>query len=72
MPADTLADTVRRYNASIDQGLERDPDFGRLLAKCWKVEKPPSFALQFFPLARKNFGGVKTDLRCQVLAAGVV
>ncbi len=44
LPADTLADTVRRYNVSIDQGLERDPDFGRPLAKRRKVEKPPFFA----------------------------
>jgi predicted oxidoreductase len=25
------------------------------------------YAIQLFPLARKNFGGVKTDLRCRVL-----
>jgi len=32
-----------------------------------KFDTPPYYAVQLFPLARKNFGGVKTDLRCRVL-----
>ena len=28
---------------------------------------PPFYALHYMPLARKNLGGVKTNLRCQVL-----
>ena len=32
-----------------------------------KFDSPPYYAIQIFPLARKNFGGVKTDLHCRVL-----
>jgi predicted oxidoreductase len=31
------------------------------------VRHPPYYAVQIFPLARKNFGGAKTDLQCRVL-----
>ena len=27
----------------------------------------PYYAIQFFPTARKNFGGIKTDKKCRVL-----
>ena len=32
-----------------------------------KIEEPPFYAFNYMPLARKNFGGVKTNLRCQAL-----
>jgi succinate dehydrogenase/fumarate reductase flavoprotein subunit len=31
------------------------------------IEVAPLYAIQFLPLARKNFGGVRTDLGCRVL-----
>ena len=31
------------------------------------VRRAPYYAVQIFPLARKNFGGAKTDLKCRVL-----
>ena len=67
MPGAALEETITRYNAYIDEGLQRDPDFGRPLQGRKKVEQAPFYALQFFPLSRKSFGGVKTDLRCQVM-----
>jgi succinate dehydrogenase/fumarate reductase flavoprotein subunit len=67
IPVDTLKETIDRYNLHIDSGVEEDPDFGRPLAGRQKIEQPPFYALNYAPLARKNFGGVKTDLRCQVL-----
>ena len=67
IPVDTLKETIDRYNSHIDSGEEEDPDFGRPLAGRQKIEQPPFYALNYAPLARKNFGGVKTDLRCQVL-----
>ena len=67
VPVDTLKESIERYNSHIDSGLEKDPDFGRPLAGRQKIEQPPFYALNYGPLARKNFGGVKTDLRCQVL-----
>jgi predicted oxidoreductase len=60
-------ETVERYNAAFDQGLEREPEFGKPLAASKRFDTPPYYAIQIFPLARKNFGGVKTDLRCRVL-----
>ena len=60
-------DTVERYNQACEQGLEKEPDFGKPLKLSKKFDTPPYYAIQIFPLARKNFGGVKTDIRCRVL-----
>ncbi len=65
--AGTFLETVRRYNAAFDEGRERDPEFGKPLDASKRFDTPPYFAIQIFPLARKNFGGVKTDLHCRVL-----
>ncbi len=65
--ARTFADTVARYNQACEQGLEEDPDFGKPLKLSKVFDTPPYYAIQFFPLARKNFGGIKTDIQCRVL-----
>ena len=67
VPVETFLDTINCYNGYIEDGLEQEPDFGRPLAGRQKIEQPPFYALNYGPLARKNFGGVKTNLRCQVL-----
>jgi flavocytochrome c len=59
--------TIERYNKAFDDGLEREPEFGKSLKVSKQFDTPPYYAIQLFPLARKNFGGVKTDLRCHVL-----
>jgi succinate dehydrogenase/fumarate reductase flavoprotein subunit len=59
--------TINRYNSAFDAGLERDPEFDKPLKQSKKFDTPPYYAIQIFPLARKNFGGVKTDLNCRVL-----
>jgi flavocytochrome c len=59
--------TVERYNQAFEMGLGKEPDFGRSLNESKKLDTPPFYGIQFFPLARKTFGGVKTDLRCRVL-----
>jgi predicted oxidoreductase len=68
LPA-TLAQTVRRWNEMIDQG--EDMQFHRFgpssPERPLKIEKPPFYAVQFFPLARKSLGGVAVDLSCRVL-----
>ena len=64
---DAFTDTVKRYNDAFDQGLEAEPEFGKPLAMSKKLDTPPYYAMQIFPLARKNFGGIKTDIRCRVL-----
>ena len=65
--AATFLDEVRRYNAAIDAGLATEPAFGKSLAQSGRFDNSPYYAIQLLPLARKNFGGVKTDLRCRVL-----
>jgi len=63
----TFVDEVDRYNRAFGAGLAREPAFGKSLAESKPFDTPPYYAIQLFPLARKNFGGVKTDLRCRVL-----
>jgi predicted oxidoreductase len=63
----TFLDTVARYNRAFDQGLDAEPEFGKPLKLSKKFDTPPYYAIQLFPLARKNFGGIKTDIRCRVL-----
>jgi flavocytochrome c len=79
--ADTLADlankmrvdqaaflgTIERYNKACAQKLETEPEFGKPLKASKAFDTPPYYGVQIFPLARKNFGGVKTDLQCRVL-----
>ncbi len=63
----TFLSTVERYNRACESRLEREPDFGKPLKQSKKFDAPPYYAIQLFPLARKNFGGIKTDLKCRVL-----
>jgi flavocytochrome c len=60
-------DTVSRYNAACKQGLKVEPEFGKSLKASKAFDTPPYYAMQIFLMARKNFGGVKTDLQCRVL-----
>ncbi len=63
----TFLNTVERYNDAIAKGLKNEPDFGKPLGASKAFDTAPYYAIQMFPLARKNFGGVKTDIRCRVL-----
>ncbi len=63
----TFLATVARYNEACAQGLAAEPEFGKPLKSSKPFDTPSYYAVQIFPLARKNFGGVKTDLRCRVL-----
>jgi len=67
VPSTTFVETISRYNRAIDDGLTHDPVCHRPLKGRKKIAVPPFYALHYMPLARKNFGGVKTNLRCQVL-----
>ena len=63
----TFLATVERYNAACKAGRETEPEFGKPLKLSKAFDTAPFYAVQIFPLARKNFGGVKTDLACRVL-----
>src|SRR5262249_30866638 len=71
LPPDNLTQTVRRWNEMIDRG--EDLEFHRFAASTSKrppkIDRPPFYAVQLFPLSRKSLGGVKTDLHCRVLDA---
>ena len=62
-----LLGTVERYNGACAQRLDAEFEFGKPLKSSKAFDTPPYYAVQIFPLARKNFGGVKTDLQCRVL-----
>lgn len=62
-----FAAEVQAYNQCFDAKLDKEPKFGKSLKGSKKFDTPPYYAIQLFPLARKNFGGVKTDLRCRAL-----
>lgn len=63
----TFLSAIEKYNRACESGLEREPEFGKPLKQSKKFDTPPFYAVQLFPLARKNFGGIKTDLKCRVL-----
>ncbi len=73
LPPPALADTVQRWNDMAAKGA--DADFGRLgtsptpWARPFRIERPPFYAVQFFPLTRKSMGGVAVDRSCRVLDA---
>jgi flavocytochrome c len=60
-------ETIARYNKACAGKLDRDPDFGKPLSASKAFDTKPYYAIQIFPLARKNFGGVKTDKAARVL-----
>ena len=72
-----LEATVEQWNALLATGADKDPQTGRSLkiqnSPLKALNSPPYYALQFWPLARKNQGGVHTDMQCRVLdASGAV
>ncbi len=58
---------VDAFHAAIADGLDADPLTGRPLAGVAPLGREGFAAIRFFPLAQKNFGGVRTDLACRVL-----
>ena len=69
LPVASLERTIHRWNEFVARGA--DTDFHRFETNSQerplKIETPPFYALQFFPLARKSMGGVAVDLSCRVL-----
>lgn len=62
-----LRSAVGDINAAVAGGSREDPRFGKPLAEQSPVVEPPFYAIRFYPLARKNLGGVRTNMACQVL-----
>jgi flavocytochrome c len=66
LPGDAVRASIDALNNAIAAGLPRDPLFGRDLAGMRPLTGSLA-AIQYFPMAQKNFGGVSTDLQCRVL-----
>lgn len=76
LPAAALEETVRRYNGFVASGEDSELEtFGQRDGKDPQANKdqrvaittPPFYAVQFFPMAHKNMGGVAIDMRARVL-----
>ena len=69
LPVTNLLATVRHWNEIVEGGS--DVDFHRFdpssSERPPKLDTPPFYAVQFFPLARKSLGGLAVDLSCRVL-----
>ncbi|MBQ17976.1 MAG: hypothetical protein CMJ65_12710 [Planctomycetaceae bacterium] len=73
LPSRNLVETVARYNAMIERGV--DEDFGRFgpgksefnNKASVKIQTPPYYAMKTYPLTRKSMGGVAIDLKCRVV-----
>jgi succinate dehydrogenase/fumarate reductase flavoprotein subunit len=71
LPPKELVATVAAYNVAVDEGA--DSEFGRFVrdadaagprpsARPPRIEVPPFYAVEFFPLTRKSMGGIAIDL----------
>lgn len=69
LPTDTLEATVKRYNASVAAGA--DEDFRRFGPgdRPAALLTPPFYALQLYPMTRKNLGGLAIDLQTRAIDA---
>ena len=68
LPADALEDSVRRFNAMIEAGV--DTDFGRFTSAAEAppvIGQAPFHAVQMFPMTRKNMGGVAIDRQARAV-----
>ena len=69
VPSAALEETVHRYNDYVAAG--EDPEFGTFTkaskSRPASIGSPPFYAVQFYPMAHKNMGGVAIDTHAQVL-----
>jgi len=69
LPGEALLQSVNEFNAMIDAG--DDTAFGRFSPGDKvppKLHQAPFYAVQMFPMTRKNMGGVAIDAQARVLA----
>lgn len=68
LPSEAVQASVARFNELIDAG--HDADFGRFASSAEappKIDTPPYYAIQFFPMPRKSMGGVAVDVNARAL-----
>ena len=64
MPPDVLEETVKRYNAFVDSGI--DSDFGQPNPG-YKIAKPPFYAAWATPNVHDTRAGLRINAACQVM-----
>jgi succinate dehydrogenase/fumarate reductase flavoprotein subunit len=64
MPAETLQNTVTKYNSYVDMG--KDPDFGKPSPK-YKIQTAPFYAAWATPVVHDSRSGLRINARCQVI-----
>lgn len=80
LPPAELTATVERYNRMVRAGEDEDfQRFGKQALPAWlqvfpapeprELREPPFYAMQAFPMTRKNMGGLRIDTDCRVLDA---
>ena len=81
LPPARLRQTVERYNRMVQEGEDQDfQRFGKQALPAWlqvfpvpaprELSQPPFYAMQAFPMTRKNMGGLLIDVNCRVLDRG--
>jgi len=64
MPPAALEETVSRYNAFVDMGM--DPDFQKP-APLYKIQTPPFYAAWSTPILHDSLTGLRTNVKAQVI-----
>jgi len=68
LPVEAVVESVNEYNAMIDVG--EDTAFGRFSngdSVPPKIQQAPFYAVQMFPMTRKNMGGIAIDTQARAL-----
>lgn len=69
LPAETLAETVRGYNAQVNNGESTDVN-GMPAEKpppVFRIDTAPFYAMRGYPMANKSAGGISIDLGTRAL-----
>lgn len=66
LPPDAVRASIEDFNRAVRSGAAVD-GYGRPLGGLEPLEGPLR-AVEFFPMAQKNFGGVATDDQCRILS----
>ncbi|MCY4660470.1 MAG: FAD-dependent oxidoreductase [Acidobacteria bacterium] len=64
MPAAALEESVARYNAFVDSGV--DEDFGKPSPR-YKIQRPPFYAAWSTPILHDSLTGLRTNTKAQVM-----
>lgn len=65
VPADAFVEQVETYNGYVDAG--EDPDFGKVLTGCQRIEVPPFYAMPLQTQHYVTYGGIAVDTEARVL-----